>query len=277
VIPAEPLNLARGFEGEMDFLSLEKGSVVTPRELVRACLAEKGVGEKALALDEVAIITFSRRDLLTLVEEIKARRVKAWSGRNDRLYRGVTERRGCTVTQSRYGAPNAVILLEELVAFGVKKAVFLGYCGSIQGHIGVGEVILPTHCIREEGTSYHYLPKGMSCHADKRLQGLIHQGLLESGIEPHVGACWTTDALYRETAEKINRYRSKGVLGVDMETSAVLCLGIVRNIRVGSAMVVTDTFSESYWEGGFRSDRVAAKMRMVCQMVVKQIGNLGSL
>ncbi|MCK5551698.1 MAG: hypothetical protein KAJ09_01045, partial [Deltaproteobacteria bacterium] len=118
---------------------------------MRASISGKGVTEESLALDNVAIITFSRRDLLTLVGETGARRVKAWSGRNDRLYRGVVGGGGCTFTQSRYGAPNAVILLEELVAFGVKKAIFLGYCGSIQGHIGIGEVILPTHSIREEG------------------------------------------------------------------------------------------------------------------------------
>lgn len=261
----------------MDFLSLEKGSVITPREVVRASISGKGVTEKALALDDVAIITFSRRDLLTLVGEMGARRVKAWSGRNDRLYRGMVGGGRCILTQSRYGAPNAVILLEELVAFGVKKAVFLGYCGSIQGHIGVGEVILPNHSIREEGTSYHYLPKGMSCHPDQRTQNLIHEGLLECGIESHVGMCWTTDAFYRETAEKIRRYRYKGVLGVDMEASAVFCLGIFRNIRIGSAMVVTDTFSESSWEGGFSSEKVGTKMRMVCQIMVKQIGNLRNL
>jgi len=261
----------------MDFLSLEKGSVVTPREVVRASLLEKGVADKALTLDDVAIITFIRRDLLALVEEMGARRLRAWSGRNDRLYRGVVGGGGCIVTQSRYGAPNAVMLLEELVAFGVKKAVFLGYCGSIHGHIGVGEIILPTHAIREEGTSYHYLPKGMRCHADQSTQNLIYQGLLESGIEPHVGACWTTDALYRETAEKVRRYRSQGVLGVDMETSAVFCLGIFRNIRVGSAMIVTDTFSESSWEEGFTSEKVAARMRAVCHAAVKQVENLRNL
>lgn len=261
----------------MDFLSLEKGSIITPREVVRTSLSNKEVTEKALALDDVAIITFTRRDLFILVEETGARRVKAWNGRNDRLYRGMIGERGCILTQSRYGAANAAILLEELVAFGVKKAVFLGYCGSIQGYIGVGEVMLPTHSIREEGTSYHYLPKGMSCNADQRIQSLIHKGLLEYGIKPYVGICWTTDALYRETAEKIRRYRSKGVLGVDMESSAVFCLGVFRNIRVGSAMVVTDRFSESYWEGGFTSDRVGEKMRMVCQMMVKRIADLTSL
>jgi uridine phosphorylase len=261
----------------MDFLSLEKGSVITPQEVVRTSISGKGITEKALALDDAAIITFTRRDLLTLVEEIGARRVKAWSGRNDRLYRGVVGGRGCILTQSRYGAPNAVILLEELVAFGVKRAVFLGYCGSIQGHIGVGEAILPTRSIREEGTSYHYLPKGMSCHADQRTHSLIHEGLLKCGIEPYVGMCWTTDALYRETPEKIRHYRSKGVLGVDMETSAVFCLGIFRNIRVGSVMVVSDTFSESSWEGGFSSEKVRTMMRMVCQIMVRQIGNLRNL
>ena len=269
--------MPRGFEGRMDFLSLEKGSVITPREVVKASISEKGLTEKELALDDVAIITFTRRDLLTLVEETEARRVKAWSGRNNRLYRAVVGGGEYILTQSRYGAPHAVILLEELVAFGVKKAVFLGYCGSIQGHIGVGEVLLPTHSIREEGTSYHYLPKGMSCHADEDTQSIIHNGLLECGIEPYMGMCWTTDALYRETAEKIRRYRSKGVLGVDMETSAVFCLGIFWNIRVGSAMVVTDKFSESSWEGGFSSEKVGTMMRMVCQTIVKQIGNLRNL
>ena len=261
----------------MDFLSLENGSVITPREVVRASLSGKGVTEKALALDNVAIITFTRRDLRTLVEETRAQKVKAWSGRNDRLYRGVVGGEGCILTQSLYGAPNAVMLLEELVAFGVKKAVFLGYCGSIRESIGVGEVILPTHSIREEGTSYHYLPKGVSCLADENIQNLVHKGLMECGIEPYVGLCWTTDALYRETAEKIGRYRSKGVLGVDMETSAVFCLGIYQNIRVGSAMVVTDAFSKSSWEGGFSCEKVGTMMRMVCKTIVKQIGNLGNL
>ncbi len=261
----------------MDFLSLEKCSVVTPREVVRASLLEKGVADKALALDDVAIVTFTRRDLLALVEEMGARRVRAWSGRNDRLYRGVAGGGGCIVTQSRFSAPNAVMLLEELAAFGVHKAVFLGYCGSIQPHIGVGEVILPTHAIREEGTSYHYLPKEMKCYADQNTQSLIHQALLESGIEPHIGACWTTDALYRETAEKIRRYRSQGVLSVDMETSAVFCLGIFRNIRVGSAMIVTDRFSEASWEGEFTSEKVAARMRTVCQIAVRQVENLRNL
>jgi uridine phosphorylase len=261
----------------MNFLSLEKCSVVKPREVVRASLLKKGVAEQALALDDVAIITFTRRDLLALVEETGARRVRAWTGRNDRLYRAVVGGGGCTVTQSRYGAPNAVMLLEELVAFGVRKAVFLGYCGSIQEHIGVGEVILPTHAVREEGTSFHYLPRRMKCHADQSTQNLVHQGLLESGIEPHVGACWTTDALYRETGEKIRRYRSRGVLCVDMETSAVFCLGIFRNIRVGSAMIVTDTFSEFSWQGGFTSERVAERMRAICHAALKQVENMRNL
>lgn len=269
--------MLRGFERRMDFLSLENGSIITPREVVRTSLSEKGITEKALVLEDVAIITFTRRDLLVLVEETGACKVEAWSGRNDRLYRGVVGKDSYILTQSLYGAPNAVMLLEELVAFGVKKAVFLGYCGSIREPIGVGEVILPTYSIREEGTSYHYLPKGVICHADQDIQNLVREGLMERGIEPYVGMCWTTDALYRETGEKIRRYRSRGVLGVDMETSAVFCLGIYRNIRVGSTMVVTDEFSDSSWQGGFSSEKVGATMRMVCKTIVKQVGRLGNL
>jgi hypothetical protein len=70
----------------MDFLSLENESIITPREVVRASLSKKGVTEKALALDDVAIIVFTRRDLLTLVEETGAQRMKA----------GVAGMTGCT-------------------------------------------------------------------------------------------------------------------------------------------------------------------------------------
>lgn len=261
----------------MNFLSVDNSSVIKPQDVVKACLAAKGAAEKALSLDDVAIITFSRRDLFTLVEEMSARKVKAWTGRNNRLYRGRTGGVGCTITQSRCGAPNAVILLEELAAFGVKKAIFLGYCGSIRKTIGIGGVILPTQSIREEGTSYHYLAEDETCYADKDIQGIIRDGLLENGIEVSMGICWTTDALYRETFEKMRRYRSKGVLGVDMEGSAVFCLGMVRDIRVGSAMVVTDVCSESSWEGGFASEKVETTMRRVCQSIVKQIENVGNL
>ena len=91
--------------------------------------------------------------------------------------------------------------------------------------------------------------------------------------------CWTTDA---PSTGRLRRRSGGidpkgGVLGVDMETSAVFCLGIYRNIRVGSVMVVTDEFSDSSWQGGFSSEKVGATMRMVCKTIVKQVGRLGNL
>jgi hypothetical protein len=67
----------------MDFLSLENESVIPPRRVARVFLSEKGVTEMALGLDDVAIITFTRRDYLTLVEETGTQKARAWSGRSD--------------------------------------------------------------------------------------------------------------------------------------------------------------------------------------------------
>ena len=75
--------MLRGFEERMDFLSLENESVITPRRVVKASPSEKGIAEKALALDDVAIITFTRRDYVTLVEGTMTQTVKAWNGRSD--------------------------------------------------------------------------------------------------------------------------------------------------------------------------------------------------
>lgn len=60
----------------MDFLSLENESVITPSEVVIASLSAKAATERALALDEVAIITFTRCDLLMLVEETGAQKLR---------------------------------------------------------------------------------------------------------------------------------------------------------------------------------------------------------
>jgi uridine phosphorylase len=162
------------------------------------------------------------------------------------------------------GAPSAAMTLEELIAFGVEEAICWGYCGSLQEDIGVGEVVLPSSAIREEGTSYHYLPEGTEASPDPQLQKRLSASLAGEGLGCHRGRIWTTDAPYRETGEKVRRYRQAGVLAVDMEMAALFAVAQVRGVALGSALLVSDHVSEERWTPGFRTEALkTARVRLM--------------
>jgi uridine phosphorylase len=151
------------------------------------------------------------------------------------------------------GAPCAAMALEELIAFGVQEAICWGYCGSLQDDIGVGHVVLPSSAIREEGTSYHYLPEVAEATPDQLVQQRLSVSLAREGLGCHQGPIWTTDAPYRETREKVCRYRNAGILAVDMEMAALFAVARVRGISLGAALLVSDRVSDEGWTPGFRT------------------------
>jgi uridine phosphorylase len=233
--------------GEMDFLSDDAHSVVNPIEMVRAFTGSKGVTSQDLFLESLALITFTSFDQRDLTGEGRAKKIGAWRNRSNQIYRG----EGWVAIQSPNGAPNTVMLLEEMIAFGVKRAICLGYCGSIQKTIKIGNIIIPTEAVREEGTSYHYLPEGERSMPDLILQNQLFFWMKEICPIIHMGKVWTTDAPYRETPKKISQYHKGGILGVEMEMSAAFAIGMVREISIGSILIVSDEIGEAEWNIGF--------------------------
>jgi len=252
----------------MDFFDSEKEGRVKAREMVKLFTISRSVREQDLSLPPLAIVTFGRRMLDSLVHMARGSRIEAWRGRNPSLFLSRVGKRRIVLTKSPYGAPGAVILLEELIAFGVSQIVFVGYCGSIQDEVGLGEVVMPTVAVREEGTSYHYLPMGEECRPDITLLDGLHRWLQQRGVRARAGPVWTTDALYRETGKKIRRYRGQGVLAVDMEISALFAVGAVRKVGVVALLLVSDHFSRSHWTPGFFDPLVAEKERVINGMVL---------
>jgi purine-nucleoside phosphorylase len=80
----------------------------------------------------------------------------------------------------------------------------------------------------------------------------LRAALKGEGMPFKQGPVWTTDAPYRETADKVKRYQTDGVLGVDMETSALFTVAAFRGIQAASLLVVSDDLSRLKWRHGFR-------------------------
>ena len=151
------------------------------------------------------------------------------------------------------GAPQAVMVMEKLIALGAKRICVFGWCGSLQPDLRIGDFVIPLHAIAEEGTSRHY-PVGQSKPGtDPGLNQILEQALDQEGLYFQKGAVWTTDAPYRETESKVKAYLEKGVLAVEMEMSALMTLGVYRSVKVSGLLVVSDELFDLKWHRGFSS------------------------
>lgn len=166
---------------------------------------------------------------------------------------GAASGRPLTLVGPAVGAPVAAIVLELLAALGVERVIAVGACGSLQPDLPVGAAVLPTGARREEGTSYHYLPADAAVAPDPALAEVLATAATAAGLAPRRGPIWTTDALFRETASKVQRYGAEGLLAVDMETATLFAVGRAVGLAVAALLVVSDEVGDLVWRPGFRT------------------------
>ncbi len=166
-------------------------------------------------------------------------------------------RPGVSVAGPMIGAPYATLVLEALISWGAKEILYFGSCGAISPDVRVGDLIIPTGSVVDEGTSPHYAGPIDLSRPDNGLVDRIREGLRRGGRSFHEGLVWTTDAVYRETRDQVRRHQDRGVLGVEMEISAMFTVGAFRGVRVGGLLVVSDELSGLTWKPGFKDDRYA--------------------
>ena len=165
------------------------------------------------------------------------------------------------------GAPCAVMLAETLIAWGARTLVFLGWCGAVSGAVSIGDMVLPTSAFVDEGTSRHYVPDASEPIASPALVRQLSEACASHGMGFHAGALWTTDAPFRETADKVRSFRARGALAVEMECSALFTLGAFRAVEVAALLVVSDDLSSLTWKPGFKDPRFARGREAACSVL----------
>ena len=174
------------------------------------------------------------------------------------------------------GAPYAAMLLENLIAWGARKIVFLGWCGAVAGQINIGDIVLPTAAVIDEGTSRHYFGDRRSiAKPSSRVTATLQSVLNRNSISFTEGRIWTTDGIYRETAEKVSTHQASGVLAVEMEVSALFSVAEYRGVDVGGLLSVSDDLSSLNWRPGFSDERFKRNRRSVCAVMEHIIFELG--
>ena len=208
----------------------DQPSVFRPENLLREARRQKGLGDgrvpRVCVLDpdgDIADHVQSRH---------AARRSAAWACYHTRLWEWDAAGASYGIVGSAVGASFAVLVAEQLFASGCEVLISIASAGQITP---VGQPpyhILVDRALRDEGTSYHYLPPSNYADADPALLALADEAFRDVGCRVHVGATWTTDAPFRETAEAIAARKAAGILAVEMEAAALYAFAQARGVPV---------------------------------------------
>jgi uridine phosphorylase len=219
---AEPRRLPPILNGK-DFTA---SSVFEPANLLREARRQKRVPE--IAAPEICILDPDGDILRALRREGRARLAPGWACYHTELYEfdegdvrfGII---GCAV-----GASFAVLLAEELFVSGCRLLVSMTSAGQILPQGETPYFVVIDRALRDEGTSYHYLPPADFAQAEDALVDLAMQALRGIPQTVYRGAAWTTDAPFRETATAIEQARAHGILAVEMEAAALYAFAAAR-------------------------------------------------
>jgi len=144
--------------------------------------------------------------------------------------------------------------------------------------VKIYDLVVPTWGVREEGTSYHYLPPDVvpkpSEYMSKAIEEILRPMARELNINLHVGGIWTTDVMFRETRDEVRRYSSKGVLAVDMESTALMTIAMYRGVELGIAHVVTDGFYGEKWIMYSDDNKMAEVEKRVVESLIDTLAKL---
>lgn len=241
----------------------------TPDMFLDYRLARHGLTREDLGVAPTVVVSWFPDLVDHLAGEAGATVCEHWLYRHRSfdLYRAVIDGIPVGFASLPVGAPGTVAYLEELMAVGARRLVGLGLAGSLQERAPVGSFLLPGSCIREEGTSPHYLPLDVEVRPDAALMSALEAAAARAGLETHSGRHWTTDAPYREFVWKIEKYRAEAVLGVDMETSAMYALGQFHGVPVANLLVVSDELWRE-WNPAFGTAGLREAMRRAAAAIL---------
>lgn len=146
------------------------------------------------------------------------------------------------------GAPLAAGFLEEIIALGVRRFIVCGGCGVLDHGIAAGHPVVITSAVRDEGTSYHYLPSAREVTASPLAVAALETVLRERGVEYRLGKTWTTDGIYRETRQRRDRRVAEGCSIVEMEAAALFAVAQFRGVELGQVVYGGDLVVPEGWD-----------------------------
>lgn len=218
-------------------------SAFTPEALIEAVRAERNL--PTVLLPEICLLDFDGDLTDWLVSTGRAKRWRPWACFHTSMEAVEVDGDTVGVIARTIGGPYAVLVAEQLAASGARVILGLTSAGQVSPELTIPSLVLPLRALRDEGTSYHYLPAAETVDGDAGLTALLQEELSDLGLPVVTGTVWTTDAPYRETSEQLERHARNGILAVEMQAASLLAFGAARGVQCGVVAHVTNGVDHS--------------------------------
>jgi uridine phosphorylase len=205
-------------------------SIFRPENMLREARRQKG-----LSLVPVAPVCVLDPDG-DIVDHVRQRYAAKpsvhWACYHTRMWEWTSEGIHYGIIGRAVGGSFSVMVAEQLFASGCQLLISVASAGQITNVGPPPYWILIERALRDEGTSYHYLPASPYVDANSALLDCVANSLARAGRHVHRGTTWTTDAPFRETAESVALRRREGILAVEMEAAALYAFAAARGVPV---------------------------------------------
>jgi len=159
-----------------------------------------------------------------------------WSAAHDRHH-------DVSIINFGVGSPSAGIITHCLSFLEhVACVLMVGMCGGIDDALNIGDIVIPTASVRDEGTSRHYLPQDVPALPSFAVNRISERVIISTtGKNPKSGIMMTTDYRMWEFDEEFVDYILKHrIIAVDMEIATIFSVAYALNLPVGAIMLVSD-------------------------------------
>jgi uridine phosphorylase len=217
---------------------LSAPTAFTPEALVRAVRAERGTDAGTIPV--ICVLDFDGDLDDWLIEKGLARRCSSWACFHTTMNVVKVDGVDCGIIPRTIGGPYAVLIAEQLRVSGARLIVGLTSAGRVLDSLPVPSLVIATSAVRDEGTSYHYLPPTDRVAGPSGIAESLEVELRALELPVREGCVWTTDAPYRETTEQFQRYATEGVLAVEMQAASLFAFAEARRASVALVAHVTN-------------------------------------
>lgn len=152
-----------------------------------------------------------------------------------------SKKMGVSIIDFSIGSPVAALIIEILATADPKAVLFLGICGGLHRSLKVGDFIIPSAAIRDEGASRHFMPPQVPALPTFKIQKFVSQMIVEEGYDYRTGVVHTTDYRFWEFDETFKRqlYEERA-LAIEMETATLFSVGFASKVPIGAMLLVSD-------------------------------------
>jgi uridine phosphorylase len=205
-------------------------SVFTVENLLREARRQKALADGLVP--SVCVLDPDGDIAEYLISTERATRHPHWACYHTRLYTFSQDELALGILPYAVGASFAVLVAEELFASGCQLLISITSAGQIVPAGPTPYFVLIDRALRDEGTSYHYLPPSSYSRIADDLKRKLHEILANPALRILQGGTWTTDGPFRETEEAIAFAQAEGLLGVEMEAAALYAFAQARGKAV---------------------------------------------